>query len=63
MGILDLSSCTSGAPLILSNPHFRRTSQVIAKSVVGMSPNEELHESYVEIEPVQFISMKWYKNC
>ena len=52
IGILDLSSCTSGAPIILSNPHFRRTSEVIAKSVVGLIPDEELHRSYVEIEPV-----------
>lgn len=52
MGILDLSSCHSGAPLILSNPHFRRSSEVIAKSVIGLTPDEELHESFVEIDPV-----------
>ena len=52
IGILDLFSCSSGAPLILSNPHFRRSSEVIGKSVVGLSPEERLHQSYTEIEPV-----------
>lgn len=56
IGILDLYSCSSGAPLILSNPHFRRSSEVIAKSVVGLSPEERLHQTFVEIEPVIEIS-------
>jgi len=51
-GILDLSSCYSGAPLILSNPHFRRASKVVTQNVVGLSPEEELHETFVDIEPV-----------
>jgi hypothetical protein len=51
IGILDMSSCT-GAPLILSNPHFRRTSEVIAKSIDGLSPEERLHHTFIEVEPV-----------
>lgn len=51
-GILDLSTCYSGAPLILSNPHFRRASDLIAKSVIGLSPEEQLHETIVDVEPV-----------
>jgi hypothetical protein len=56
-GIQDLSSCYSGAPLILSNPHFRRASYVIAQSVVGLSPEKELHQTFVDVEPVILIEL------
>ena len=58
IGILDLSSCTSGAPLIASNPHFRRASEVIVKSVVGLTPDDQIHKSFVEIEPVIHLIIK-----
>ncbi|XP_054163914.1 platelet glycoprotein 4-like [Oppia nitens] len=51
IGIVDLSSCR-GSPLILSNPHFWRTSDILSKSVVGLNADEQLHQSFIEVEPI-----------
>lgn len=52
-GILDLSSCYSGAPVMLTNPHFSgRITRSIAKEVMGLSPSDIYTESFVDVEPV-----------
>ncbi|RWS00943.1 Lysosome membrane protein 2-like protein, partial [Dinothrombium tinctorium] len=50
-GVLDISACWAGAPIILSNPHYLYASKEIQDSVVGLKPNADIHLSALHIEP------------
>lgn len=39
-------------PVYISLPHFLHASESVLNSVEGLSPNEEEHETYLDIEPV-----------
>ena len=41
-----------GVPVIMSNPHFYEASKQYLSAVDGLNPKAELHESYVDLEPV-----------
>ena len=51
-GTYDLGGCQSGAPLIVSAPHFLKTFPDMSKTVDGLNPNKEDHDSFVVLEPV-----------
>jgi len=42
----------SGAPLIISLPHFLDGDAEYLEKVEGLSPNRELHETAITLEPV-----------
>ncbi|RWS27344.1 Lysosome membrane protein 2-like protein [Leptotrombidium deliense] len=50
-GVLDISSCWKGAPIVLSNPHFLGSSADVYTSVEGLNPDPNIHTSYLDIEP------------
>ena len=50
-GILDISHCRQ-APIIISAPHFFKGDPLLIHSVEGLHPSEELHKTFVDIEPV-----------
>ncbi|RWS01690.1 platelet glycoprotein 4-like protein [Dinothrombium tinctorium] len=50
-GIYDLGGCQYGAPLVLTTPHFFAAPH-LGKLVDGLTPNEEAHGTFVEIQPV-----------
>lgn len=43
--------CT-GAPIVVSFPHFYQADEKYVKAIEGMNPNEEEHETYLDINPV-----------
>jgi len=43
--------CT-GAPIVVSFPHFYQADEKYIKAIEGMNPNEEEHETYLDINPV-----------
>ena len=45
-------------PVRVSNPHFFATAPSVQQGVIGMSPNDDLHETYVDVEPITGIVMK-----
>ncbi|RWS21990.1 CD36-like protein 5 [Leptotrombidium deliense] len=49
-GLLDLSHCQFGAPLLITKPHFLSFPHLQNK-VDGLQPNENDHISYMEIQP------------
>lgn len=41
-----------GRPVFISLPHFLHASDSILHDVEGLSPNEEEHETFLDVEPV-----------
>lgn len=50
-GIMDLSLCQRGAPIAASSPHFYNADPMLAMAA-GLKPNKDLHETYLDIEPM-----------
>ncbi|XP_075061374.1 platelet glycoprotein 4 [Mixophyes fleayi] len=61
-GVLDLRSCQGGKPVFLSLPHFLHASQFLVDSVIGLKPNEEEHQTFVDVEPVTGFTMHFAKR-
>lgn len=49
-GVANMTVDAGGAPLFISKPHFLDTDGT-ASSVSGLSPDRELHDLYVDVEP------------
>lgn len=59
-GVMDASPCKKGAPIALSLPHFYGADRRLMKSVVGLKPDKNLHETYLNIEPVCYNIRLWF---
>uniref|UniRef100_A0A3P8WL17 Scavenger receptor class B member 2 n=1 Tax=Cynoglossus semilaevis TaxID=244447 RepID=A0A3P8WL17_CYNSE len=51
-GILNVSVCKQGAPIIMSSPHFYQADEKFVKDVFGMNPKKEHHETVIDINPL-----------
>nr|XP_057914231.1 lysosome membrane protein 2c [Doryrhamphus excisus] len=51
-GVLNVSVCKQGAPVIMSSPHFYQGDERFVRSVFGMRPNKEDHQTVVDIHPL-----------
>lgn len=51
VGVLNISACQSGAPVFVSQPHFLN-GDFYKDTVIGMSPNESIHNTFIDVEPV-----------
>ncbi|XP_059168458.1 lysosome membrane protein 2-like [Physella acuta] len=56
-GLLNVSVCRSGAPVIMSMPHFLGCDQETIDTIVGLRPDREEHQSYIDIEPMTGVAM------
>ncbi|GFS15815.1 scavenger receptor class B member 1 [Elysia marginata] len=56
-GLLNISNSHYGAPVVASNPHFLFCDKDIRKSVTGLSPNQEAHQSHINLEPLTGVNM------
>jgi hypothetical protein len=45
----------SGAPVYISNPHFYQSNPKFLNEVEGLEPNQDLHETYLKIQPVIYM--------
>ncbi|RWS27824.1 lysosome membrane protein 2-like protein [Leptotrombidium deliense] len=50
--LFDMRRCLSGAPLVLSLPHFYMSNESLIKSVNGMSPSTDKHETFLNLDPL-----------
>lgn len=57
-GSIDVSACHSDAPIFLSGPHFFQGSRALSGGVHGLSPNQSLHETYIDVEPMTGIVLR-----
>uniref|UniRef100_K9J176 Putative plasma membrane glycoprotein cd36 n=1 Tax=Desmodus rotundus TaxID=9430 RepID=K9J176_DESRO len=61
-GVLNVSVCKSGAPIILSFPHFYQADEKFVSAIEGMHPNQEYHETFVDINPLTGIILRAAKR-
>ncbi|XP_032674774.1 scavenger receptor class B member 1 [Odontomachus brunneus] len=50
-GLQSISPCQYNAPIYISFPHFYKADPKLLDSVVGLNPVEDLHNSYIKIQP------------
>uniref|UniRef100_A0A8C9T333 Platelet glycoprotein 4 n=1 Tax=Scleropages formosus TaxID=113540 RepID=A0A8C9T333_SCLFO len=60
-GVLDISSCR-GMPIYISLPHFFHGSEELRDLVSGLSPSEEHHSTYLDVEPITGFTMSFAKR-
>ncbi|XP_042104412.1 platelet glycoprotein 4-like isoform X3 [Ovis aries] len=58
-GVLDISKCKEGRPVYISLPHFLHASPEIAEPIEGLSPNEEEHSTYLDVEPITGFTLQF----
>ncbi|KFQ25875.1 PREDICTED: platelet glycoprotein 4 [Merops nubicus] len=61
-GVLDISACKGGKPVFISLPHFLHASESILQEVEGLSPNEQEHETFLDIEPTSGFTLQFAKR-
>ncbi|XP_076020009.1 lysosome membrane protein 2c [Genypterus blacodes] len=61
-GVLNVSPCKQGAPIIMSSPHFYQADQQYVKGVFGMKPNKERHQTTIDINPLTGIILQAAKR-
>ncbi|XP_026979597.1 platelet glycoprotein 4-like isoform X2 [Sagmatias obliquidens] len=61
-GVLDIGKCKDGKPVYISLPHFLHASPEIAEPVEGLSPNEEEHSTYLDVEPITGFTLQFAKR-
>ncbi|KAL4617315.1 lysosome membrane protein 2-like [Arapaima gigas] len=61
-GLLNVSLCKQGAPIILSPPHFYQADEKFANDIFGMNPEKEHHETAIDINPLTGILLRAAKR-
>jgi len=51
-----------GMPVLISKPHFLDTESSVQNSVVGLNPERESHETYIDVEPVSGVTMNAHQR-
>ncbi|NP_001088246.1 uncharacterized protein LOC495077 [Xenopus laevis] len=51
-GLLNVSICKQGAPIILSSPHFYQADENVIKSIRGIKPIKEHHMTFLDLSPL-----------
>ncbi|KAG5834634.1 hypothetical protein ANANG_G00263520 [Anguilla anguilla] len=62
-GVLDVSMCRKGAPVVVSFPHFYHGEDKYINGVAGLSPNQEDHETFLDINPTLGIPIRASKRA
>ncbi|XP_053709141.1 lysosome membrane protein 2c [Synchiropus splendidus] len=61
-GVLNVSACKQGAPIIMSSPHFYQADEKFVQDVFGMKPKKEYHETTIDIHPLTGIVVRAAKR-
>ncbi|XP_037685945.1 lysosome membrane protein 2 [Choloepus didactylus] len=61
-GVLNVSICKNGAPIIMSFPHFYQADEKFVSAIAGIHPNKEYHETFVDINPLTGIILRAAKR-
>ena len=61
-GMIRVSSCYGGVPVVMTAPHFFRGDNELITAVEGMVPDGELHDTVLYIEPLSGVAMRAHKR-
>lgn len=61
-GLLNVSVCKEGAPIIMSSPHFYQADEKFAQDIFGMTPNKEEHQTSIDINPLTGVVLQAAKR-
>ncbi|XP_078088088.1 lysosome membrane protein 2-like isoform X2 [Mustelus asterias] len=61
-GVLNISVCRQGAPILISSPHFYNGDKRLVSDIGGMEPNMEAHQTFLDIEPMTGIPVRAAKR-
>ncbi|XP_064415855.1 lysosome membrane protein 2c isoform X2 [Latimeria chalumnae] len=61
-GVLNVSVCKQGAPIIMSSPHFYQADPKYKDAISGMNPNKENHQTFLDINPLTGILVRGAKR-
>ncbi|XP_020485537.2 lysosome membrane protein 2c [Labrus bergylta] len=61
-GVLNVSVCKQGAPIIMSSPHFYQADEKFVEDVFGMRPIKELHQTAIDVHPLTGIVLQAAKR-
>ncbi|KAI5091412.1 lysosome membrane protein 2, partial [Silurus meridionalis] len=61
-GLLNVSVCKQGAPIIMSSPHFYEADEKFADDIFGMRPTKEEHQTAIDINPLTGIVVQAAKR-
>ncbi|XP_061119319.1 lysosome membrane protein 2-like [Conger conger] len=62
-GVLQVKECRKGAPIVVSFPHFYHGAEEYINGVEGLSPNQEHHETFLDINPTLGIPIRASKRA
>ncbi|XP_051870323.1 lysosome membrane protein 2-like [Pristis pectinata] len=61
-GVLNISICKQGVPIFISSPHFYNGDEKLVSDIVGMKPNMETHQTFLDLEPMTGIPVRAAKR-
>jgi len=50
-GLFNMSSCQFGSPIMFSWPHFFQADPALLKTVIGLNPDPEKHQTFIDVQP------------
>ncbi|XP_077441939.1 lysosome membrane protein 2-like [Vanacampus margaritifer] len=62
-GLLKVSPCRKGAPVVASFPHFYLADSQYAAAIQGMSPERTHHQTYLDLNPTTGIIVRANKRA
>ncbi|XP_034026830.1 lysosome membrane protein 2a [Thalassophryne amazonica] len=62
-GVLKVSVCREGAPIVVSFPHFYQADPKYISAVDGLNPNKEEHETYLDLQPTTGVPIRACKRA
>ncbi|XP_025757002.1 uncharacterized protein LOC100694672 isoform X1 [Oreochromis niloticus] len=62
-GVLKVSVCREGAPIVVSSPHFYQADPAYINAIDGLNPKKEEHESYLDLQPTTGVPIRACKRA
>ncbi|KAF7661125.1 hypothetical protein LDENG_00268590 [Lucifuga dentata] len=62
-GLLKVSPCRKGAPVVASFPHFYLGDSKYVKAIVGMTPQREHHQTFLDLNPTTGVIVRANKRA
>ncbi|XP_046870890.1 lysosome membrane protein 2-like [Hypomesus transpacificus] len=62
-GVLKVSVCRKGAPVVASFPHFYLGDPKYADAIIGLSPKREHHQTFLDLNPTTGVPIRANKRA